>query len=335
MSWPGHARRDTASAGSQRGVALLTVLLLVAVMAVLVTSVLDDIRFGLRRASNAQAIAQARWRALGAETLAKVRIEHLARAGTRAPPVGEWNGRPLVFPTGSGLVQARLSDATTCFNLNSVVEGAPELWQRRDAGARQFHALLRALGVPDHRAARLVDALVDWIDADGAPGAQGAEDARYALRSPGYRTAGTLLAEPSELRAVEGFDAALYEQLRPHVCALPTDAPSPTNLNALDDGDAVLLVMLSEGRLSAQSARQVLRARPPGGWRDVADFRRQPLLAALDLADAALAPLAVQTRFFALDVRVEHDGAQFVSSALFELDAGHARLLARRWTLPE
>ena len=59
------------------------------------------------------------------------------------------------------------------------------------------------------------------------------------------------------------------------------------------------------------------------------------LLAALDLADAALAPLAVQTRFFALDVRVEHDGAQFVSSALFELDAGHARLLARRWTLPE
>src|SRR3546814_2109829 len=54
----------------QKGVALLTVLLLVAVMSVLVMGMLDDIRFGLRRTSNAQAMAQAQWYALGAESLA-------------------------------------------------------------------------------------------------------------------------------------------------------------------------------------------------------------------------------------------------------------------------
>ena len=62
----------------QSGVALLTVLLLVAVMSVLVMSVLDDIRFGLRRASNAQSTAQAQWYALGAETLAMAQIDKLS-----------------------------------------------------------------------------------------------------------------------------------------------------------------------------------------------------------------------------------------------------------------
>src|SRR3546814_14286872 len=53
-------------------------LLLVAVMAVLVMSVLDDIRFGLRRASNAQSMAQAQWYARGAETLAMAQSDRLA-----------------------------------------------------------------------------------------------------------------------------------------------------------------------------------------------------------------------------------------------------------------
>jgi general secretion pathway protein K len=318
----------------QHGVALLTVLLLVAVMAVLVTSVLDDIRFGLRRASNAQSMAQARWHALGAETLARARIEQLARA-LFPVPTARWNGQPMMFPTERGVIHARLADASTCFNLNSVVQGAGDLWQRREPGARQFGALLRALDVPAHRSAALVDALVDWIDTDTVPSANGAEDDHYAVRAPGYRTAGIPLAEPSEMRAVAGFDAPLYAKLRPHICALPTDDLSPINLNALHPDQAVLLVMLSDGALSEGAARRLLTARPDAGWPDLDAVRAEPVLAALDLPDAMFDQIELQPRFFALETRVEHGGAQFVSSALFELAAGHARLVARRWTLPE
>src|SRR3546814_12743484 len=74
-------------------------LLLVAVMAVLVMSVLDDIRFGLRRASKAQSMAQAQWYARGAETLAMAQIDRLAsRTPDRTTLAGDWNGRQLVFP---------------------------------------------------------------------------------------------------------------------------------------------------------------------------------------------------------------------------------------------
>lgn len=315
----------------QSGVALLTVLLLVAVMSVLVMSVLDDIRFGLRRASNAQSMAQAQWYALGAETLAMAQIDKLsARDPGRTTLAGDWNDRPLVFPIEHGTISARLSDATTCFNLNSVVMGAPELWQRSDTGSQQFGALLHALDVPAHEADALVDALVDWIDTDTTPGASGAEDATYLSRTPAHRTSGTLLAEPSELRAIAGFDDDIYIRLRPHVCALPTDEPSPINLNTLQDDDAVLLSMLTDGALGPDAAHRLIRARPPGGWPDFDAFWSHRLLAGIEPSQPVREQVSLRTRFFALQSQIEYADAQVVASALFENDAGHTRLVAHR-----
>ena len=64
------------SGRDEQGVALLTVLLMVAVMAAIAVAVLDDIRFSVRRTANAQTTAQARWYALGAETLARRELEY-------------------------------------------------------------------------------------------------------------------------------------------------------------------------------------------------------------------------------------------------------------------
>ncbi|MFY8139424.1 MAG: type II secretion system minor pseudopilin GspK, partial [Caulobacter sp.] len=58
----------------ENGAALLTVLLLVAVMSVIAVGVLDDIRFGVHRTANATGRNQAQLYALGAEELARARI---------------------------------------------------------------------------------------------------------------------------------------------------------------------------------------------------------------------------------------------------------------------
>jgi general secretion pathway protein K len=325
-----------------RGVALLTVLLLVAVMTLLVVAVLDDIRFGLRRAHNAQAIAQAQWYALGTETLAGAQIRRLAaRDGGRTTLAGGWNGRAFLFPTGdaaqpSGMIRARLRDATACFNLNSVVEGASEQWRRRELGVRQYLALLEALRFAPRQAEALADALVDWIDSDQVPGPAGAEDAAYAAGTPRYRTAGTLLAEASELRAIAGYDQATYARLRPHVCALPAAVLSPVNVNTLGEEDAVILRMLTGNALPEGSARAILASRPPGGWREAGDFWAHPELARLAPPDPVLQQVALRTRYFALQAEVEHGGAEVAMSALIEHDdSGALRLLARRWGVDE
>lgn len=333
----------------QRGVALLTVLLLVAVMTVLVIGVLDDIRFGLRRAGNAQTVAQAQWYALGAEALAQVQMQRLAqRDGGRTTLEGNWNDRPFLFPIGNGpfgsaglsesadgeggAISARVFDSTTCFNLNSVVEGAGEQWQRRDLGVEQFIALLRALEFSAAQAGSLADALVDWIDADQQRSARGAEDANYGA----YRTAGTLLSEVSELRAVQGYGAEIYVRLRPYVCALPGAELSPVNINTLEREDGAIVSMLAGGTIGAAEGRRVILARPPDGWRDYAAFWGQPALSGVVVPNPVLNQIALRTRYFGLHAQVEYGGAQVVLSALFEQDAaGDTALVARRWSSDE
>ena len=329
-------RARAAHSAREAGAALLTVLLLVAVMTVLLVAVLDDIRFGLRRTGNAQALVQAQWYALGSEALARTRIAQLDAGDRRTTLAGNWNGRPFVFPIDGGTMRVRIEDGTACFNLNSVVEGVPGQWSRREAGVRQYLALLRALEFDPAQAATLADALVDWIDSDQLPGPAGAEDAAYATRHPGDRTAGALLAEASELRAIAGHDAAAYARLRPHVCALPDSTLAPVNVNTLEEEDAVVLAMLSDNALDIAAARRLIATRPAGGWLDVTAFATRPPVLAARLSNPVLEQLRVRTRYFNLRTEVEYDGAEMVLSALLDAGSdGPARLVARRWTHDE
>ena len=325
------------AAAPARGMALLTVLLLVAVMAVLAIAMLDAVRFGQRRSGNAQAMARAQWAAVSAEAVAVAQIRRLrARDPARTTLAGGWHDRAFLFPFEGGGIRAVLSDGGNCFNLNSVVEGAPEQWRRRPLGVAQYLALLQAAGIDVGAARRLADALVDWIDSDGERSPHGAEDDAYARRRPAYATSGTLLAEPSELRAIAGYDAGTYARLRPHLCALPVNALSPLNLNTLRADDAILLQMLTNAALAPGEARRLIAARPASGWPSASDFWDQPVLRALPLPGDVLAQVGVRTRYFRLQQEVTVGDLQLQASALFDADAAHgARPLARRWSEEE
>lgn len=321
----------------EQGMALLMVLVLVAVVSALAVGILEDVRFAVRRAANAETVGQARWYARGAEALAQAQIQRLARAsGDRTTLAGDWNGRVFRFPVDGGAVQAKLSDGVTCFNLNSVVQGAGEQLIAREPGARQFRALLVALDVPPPQAESLAAALTDWIDSDEIREVGGAEDEAYVRADPAYRTAGTLLAEVSELRAIRGVTPELYARLRPFVCALPTNALSPINVNTLPPEGAVLITMLTEGAVSPQDARGIIGRRPPAGWADASAFWGDEAFTHHPPGGEAFQQVQTRTRFFNLETQVAFAGAEVVSTALLEQDAaGEVRLAARRWTLDE
>lgn len=309
----------------ERGVALLTVLLLVAVMAVMAASVLDEIRFAVRRTANAEAVGQARWYALGAEAFARAQI---ARLPQEALTSGAWNGRTASLPVEGGTIQARITDGGGCFNLNSVVSGPPELLRRDDRGAAQFIRLAEVLGLAAREAELLAAALVDWIDSDPLRETGGAEDDAYGRTGEGYLTGGALLAEPSELRAIRGFTPAVYARLRPFVCALPTTGPSIVNVNTLPPEKAALVAMLAAVPMTEPAARRLIEARPPGGWSDPAEFLGLPAVVAAEVSGDQV---SVRPRFYHLETEVMLSDADVVSTALFENFSGQLRLAARRW----
>lgn len=321
----------------REGMALLTVLLLVAVMSVVAVAILDDVRFSVRRTTNAETQSQAQWYAAGAETLAQTQIKRLLTAGpTRTPLDPEWNGRPYSFPVDGGTLTATVTDGQACFNLNSLVLGFGEDLVARPLGAAQFRALGRAVGAPDSRMQAIADALTDWLDADSSPLPLGAEDGAYAGLGKPYRTGGVMLAEVSELRAVKGVDADTYDRLRPWVCALPTSRLSPLNVNTLTTEQAPLLTMLTGGLLPPQRARAVIAARPRDGWPDAAAFWAQPAVVALPVDPEARDQITVLTRYFDLRVDVELGGSHAVRTALLEAGSdGRVRTVIQRWTPEE
>jgi general secretion pathway protein K len=322
--------------GNREGMALLTVLLLVAVMSVVAVAVLDDVRFSVRRATNAETQAQAQWYASGAEALARRQVARLMAAGPRTPLEPVWNGRRLDFPIENGSIGATVTDGQACFNLNSLVEGYGEDLMERPLGRAQFLALGRAVGAPDSRMRAVADALTDWLDADNVSRPLGAEDGAYAGLATPYRTGGVMLAEVSELRAVKGVDEDLYRRLRPWVCALPTSRLSPLNVNTLTAEQAPLLMMLTDNALGPQAARAVIARRPRAGWPDTAAFWSQPALSTAEVPDEARDQVTVQTRYFNLRVDVDYGGGRAVRTALLHARPdGAVQTVIQRWTPEE
>ncbi|OYW26945.1 MAG: type II secretion system protein K [Caulobacter sp. 12-67-6] len=319
----------------EKGAALLTVLLMVAVIAVISIGVLDDIRFGIRRTFNARVVNQAQWYALGTEQLARARIGSLMdRDASKTTLEGGWNGRVIAFPIEQGRMEATLTDATGCFNLNSVVEANQgEPFRRRDLGVRQFSTLLSLVGAPNER--ELAENLAEWMDSNDVGRAE-AEDQGYVNLPQPYRTAGGPLAEVSELRAVRGFTPAIYAALRPYVCALPTTDLSPINVNTLPSERALLLTALTEGKVARETARGVLDRRPTQGWPDAQAFWGEQALLTTPPGDVVREQIRFRTRFFALNSQVVFADMPIFMSSLFETrSASTVTLVARRWTSDE
>jgi general secretion pathway protein K len=227
-------------------------------------------------------------------------------------------------------VRVRLEDGGACFNLNSVVEGLPGHWLRREGALRQYRALLTALGLGERRALELSEALSDWIDSDSGRSTAGAEDDAYA----GYRTSGALLSETSELRAVRGYDAQIYGLVRPYICALPTPEPTMLNVNELALDKAILLTALSDGAISPDAGRRAIAARSKDGWRDVTAFLAEPSLRGVARPPAG--QLSVRSRYYELTAQADYAGGEVLMTSLIEqLGDGRTILRARRWTADE
>lgn len=320
---------------SERGAALLTVLLLVAIMGALTASALEKLRLSTALAINTAALDQARAFAFGIESLMALTADDLLRANPEVTTnAGGWNGgtRRIPLPEGLGVAEATVRDGGNCFNLNSVAAGdEPTALTLRPAGVAQFVALMRLLGIPEGPARRIADSAADWVDADENPNPDGAEDSVYSGAAQPHRAANTLFADVSEIRAVQGMTPDIYAAIRPWLCALPTTDLSPINVNTLSVEQAPLLAMLAPEQIAIDAARSAIAARPVGGWNNLYDFYRLPQLEqVILLLDVQFQP-QLRTRWFRVDLRINLQGAELNETALIDARILPARVTMRRW----
>ncbi len=211
-------------ASRQRGLALITAMLVVAIAATTAAYLAFDQQIWLRQSENLSDRAQADVVRAGAMEWAVTILAKDAKDSKSDDLTEDWAKDLPPLAVEGGQVVGKIRDAQGKFNLNNLVrEGKPS---PPDIGA--FRHLLESLELnPD-----LTDAVLDWIDTDSDTRAAGAEDVDYLILQTPYRTANQPLQSVEELRLVRGFTKEIVDKLRPLVTALPQ--PTATNINTAD-----------------------------------------------------------------------------------------------------
>jgi general secretion pathway protein K len=308
----------------QHGVALITVMLVVALATLLAVSMMRNQNISLRYADGLFSQDQAVLYTQGAEgfvqdLLARDRnndernkrdVDHLGEAWAKPFPP---------FPVPGGLVQAGLIDLQSRLNLNLLwQEGAINI-----AAQNNFKRLLANLDLPDN----LDVALIDWMDDDNEPnGADGAEEDFYTRLPQPYRAANQHLNDVSELLLIKGFTPDVVSKLRPHITTLPLAATINVNTATPE------VIRTFTPNMTLSGAEELISHRPTDGYESVDAFLGESAFNGLDSSEKdALKPLlTVHTGYFELAAdAVISDRHSTLHAVLARGESGTLRVVSR------
>jgi general secretion pathway protein K len=197
----------------QSGLALITVLLVVAIVATIATFLSLNQQIWIRQAENIRTAAQAEAVRRGAADVAGALLDEDARSNKVDSLTEPWARVLPPFAFQNGSVSIAIEDAQGRFNINNLLkDGKPST---DDIGV--YTRLLAYRGLDRS----LVDTLIDWMDSDTRTRPGGAEDVDYLSHNPPYRSANQALIDTNELRRVRGYTPKVMAALSDLLIALP------------------------------------------------------------------------------------------------------------------
>lgn len=310
-----------------RGVALITVMLVVALAAILTTQMTAKLQLQMQKAVNIESNQQAYWYAMGAEALAKrvlimsfdgeEEVTHLSQF---------WAQGENSYPVDYGQITGEIVDLQSCFNLNALrvekvvnVTASPN---NESLPAKALERLILSLdieNVSSFEAKDMVDALTDWLDEDGqVTNSGGAEDSEYASKEYPYLPANNFLGSFNELRVVEHFSLAAIEKLKPYVCVIPNTNLHKINVNTVNEEHANIIAALLD--IPEDIAQEVISNRGDEGYKTVADVFTSPQLAKLKLKEEQKDQLVVDSEYFKLQTKTMFNNSYFFLNSIMKIE---------------
>ena len=105
---------------SQRGAALITVLMIVAIVVVIAVNMTGRLQLQLQRQQNLQQQQQAFWYAMGAEHFARVLLSRSLSGQETVNLEQDWAQSGASFVVTDGNIAGEITDLQACFNLNAL-----------------------------------------------------------------------------------------------------------------------------------------------------------------------------------------------------------------------
>ena len=307
---------------TEAGVALITALLIVAVVTSTAVAIASRQYLDIRQTANLLGRDQAYLIALGGEFWAKQVLEEDLEEDLedgRVDTLEEiWASKPAAIAVQGGTIHGRIHDQQALLNLNNLID-------RNGKQNPQTMARLRRLLENLSLDPNLAVAIADWIDDNTViAGSEGAEDETYLSRTPPYFTGNQPMLSITELALIKGFDGESVALLKPWVVALPTATDININTAPME------IVQILAPDLSRLDAQTLVNARQGGWFESIKDFLKHPVLREKKISKEGL---SVASSYFRANLRAEVGQGKVRLFSLFKRGNNSVTLLRRRQTL--
>jgi general secretion pathway protein K len=301
---PAHRPRQTRRL---RGAALIMALLVMALAATLATTLIARQDSWLRQQQTQRDRAQARLLTLAAVDWARAVLADDGRNNRYDHPGEPWATPVPAMPAEEGEIAGKIEDEQSRLNLNNLVRQG----QASEVDLQIYLTLLQQLQLPG----QLADSLLDWLDSNDEPGADGAENAYYLALKPAYPCANRELADLDELLRVRGYTPEIIERLRPYVTALP--GYNPLNINTA----SALAISAVLHDLAYPEIQQIIAERERIPFKDITDFHHR--MGKLDTAaHSSTERLDTRSQYFTVTIRARVGQADQGLVALLQRNLG-------------
>ena len=271
----GWLRPALSNRSRQRGIALVTVLISVAIITGLVSNLAYQQFIQSRRAGVVLHREQAIMYLFAVEAYAKILLNlDSIQSGTDSHTQLEPWGRGINNPFEGGNIKAAIIELDGRFNLNNLrrLPTEEEINSgKQDVNLRSiWHECFKQLlgNYTEELKAdteALTEAVEDWLDEDVQQRAKGAEDIYYQSPSDlygSYKPANHLIGDVQELALIKGFEELFAETKAPTLLRQLAALPSTTTTINVNTATAEVLGCLEpEGRLTRNVANRIIAAR--------------------------------------------------------------------------
>ena len=302
----------------EKGVALITVMLILALATILAVSMSSRQQLDIHRSANIINFEQSYQYILGAETWAEQFLQRDLSDNKTDSFNDDWATILPPLPIEGGSMSGQVEDLQARFNINNLVQNG----KSQKIYVDRFKQLLRNLELNED----LASIIVDWLDPNEQVGFLGAEDNVYLNLSPAYRASNQAMGDVSELLLLKGMDVESYEKLRPFVCVLKSE----TNINVNTASAEVLSSIVKD--MSVEDAKELIKERNKDIFEKVEDFIQHPLLKQKKIKNEGL---SVTSNYFQLNsaAQIERISVEYVSIIHRESDGSTSVIKRHRGVL--
>jgi general secretion pathway protein K len=217
----------------ERGVILITVLLIVLVLSAIAMSIGNNFLLAFKRSIYQDLQSNSFELFKNIESISIQRIEEKNRFGSQALTKDD----PLFkdafyFELPNGQLYAQISDASNCLNINSVVSLSNKNYVQNPKGMAALKKYLMYKKFDERDIDSLIDQMIDWIDIDNQPRQGGLEDYFYTgpLHTPQQYTSKRLFYDLSELKNLPAFRNFNWNDVSNYLCSIPLSGNSKVNI---------------------------------------------------------------------------------------------------------